>query len=176
MQNWKKLSEKLVYDDWRRVIKKTYQLPDGKTYVYDIIGNNDYVTVAAFTPDKQAILTKQFRPGPEVILTSFPEGYIDNGESPAQAALRELKEETGFVSSDIRLIQSFRRAYNNEKRHLLLALDCEKKFEPSGDDTEFIETKLMPLAEFREYLKTPSGAGFTNTDAAYLAMDLLGWL
>jgi len=176
MEQWKKLKEELVYDDWRKVIKKSYQLPDGKTYIYDIIGNNDYVTVVAFTKDRKAILTKQFRPGPELILTSFPEGYIDEGETPQETALRELKEETGFVSDNIRLIQAFRRAYNNEKRYVLMALDCEKKFEPKGDDTEFIETELMSFEEFRAYLRQPSESGFTNTDAAYLAIDLLGWL
>lgn len=40
-------------------------------------------------------------------LWEFPKGGIDEGESPAEAALRELEEETGMVAADIRLIDEF---------------------------------------------------------------------
>ncbi|HSJ06749.1 MAG TPA: NUDIX domain-containing protein [Longimicrobiales bacterium] len=40
-------------------------------------------------------------------LWEFPKGGIDDGESPEQAALRELEEETGMSAADIRLIPEF---------------------------------------------------------------------
>jgi 8-oxo-dGTP pyrophosphatase MutT (NUDIX family) len=43
------------------------------------------------------ILVSQFRPPTNGVCLEFPAGLVDEGESAAQAALRELSEETGYV-------------------------------------------------------------------------------
>ena len=49
--------------------------------------------------DDEVLLVSQFRPPIRSLSLEFPAGLIDGAEKPAVAALRELKEETGFVGS-----------------------------------------------------------------------------
>lgn len=176
MTNWEKINEDYVYRGWRRVLKKRFLLPDGKEADFDVIGNNPFVTVAAFTQEKEAILVRQFRPGPEIPLISFSEGYIETGESPEEAARRELLEETGFSAGQISFLKEMRSAYSTEHRICLLATDCIKTNEQRLDQTEFIDVFTMPFMAFRSFLKDKQRHDFTNVDCAYLALDFLGEL
>jgi 8-oxo-dGTP pyrophosphatase MutT (NUDIX family) len=45
------------------------------------------------------LLVRQFRPAMNAFCLELPAGFIDAGETPSEAALRELKEETGFIGS-----------------------------------------------------------------------------
>ena len=157
------------------MLRRTFRLPDGTTADFDIVRNGDYVTVAAFTKNKEAILVKQFRPGPEMELLSFPEGYIDKNEPPEVAARRELEEETGYRAGKIVFQKKFRQAYSTETRICLLATDCEKITSQNLDTTEFIAVHLYPLPQFKKMLKNPDNQQLTTVDSGYLALDYLQW-
>lgn len=49
----------------------------------------------------EVLLEKQFRPPTEKVCIEFPAGLMDEGETPDECALRELKEETGYVGEVI---------------------------------------------------------------------------
>lgn len=43
------------------------------------------------------LLQKQFRPPLGQVVIEVPAGLVDEGETPEEAAVRELREETGYV-------------------------------------------------------------------------------
>ena len=174
--NWKKISEKIAFKGWRGILQKTFELPDGKTATFDIIASNDFVTIVAFTKNKEAILVKQYRPGPEISLISFPEGMIEKGEDPKLAAARELLEETGYKANQYIFLKNFRASYSIELQVCILALDCEKVATQKLDTTEFIDVFLLPIEKFRSLLTNSADDSFNNVAAGYLALDYMGWL
>ena len=64
----------------------------------------DYVTTVALTPERDILLVRQHRPAVERSTLELPAGHIEAGESPLDAARRELEEETGFTSGRLELL------------------------------------------------------------------------
>ncbi|PSR13529.1 MAG: ADP-ribose pyrophosphatase [Bacteroidetes bacterium] len=174
MQRWQKVTQRYAFRGWRSMLIKTFRLPDGSVRDYDILENGAYVVVAAFTTGREAILVRQFRPGPERFVSSFCEGYIDSGESPGQAAARELLEETGYRAGSISYLRTIHSAYTTEDRICLLATDCEFVGMTKGDDDEFLAVSTLPLADFLEMV-AQDASNFSSLDAAFLALRALGW-
>ena len=81
-----------------KIEERTYEMPDGATKKYYIKLNQPAVCILALTPDSKVIVVEQFRPGPAKTLLELPGGYVDKGETTAQAAVRELHEETSLES------------------------------------------------------------------------------
>lgn len=169
---WKKITERYAYQGWRSMLVKTFRQSDGQERDYDIIDNAPYIVVAAFTKAREAILIRQFRPGPEQVLSSFCEGYIDAQESHEQAAARELLEETGYRAGKMQYLRTIRTAYSNEKRICLLATDCEYQQAPAGDADEFLEVFTLPMDEFKRWVQTEESA-FHSLDITFLALQRL---
>jgi 8-oxo-dGTP pyrophosphatase MutT (NUDIX family) len=102
---WQRLRREAVIDTkWLRVFRDAYRLPSGRQVDdYYIIERSDFVLVVAGNADSVA-LVRQFRPATDRFYWSLPAGYIDAGETPEQAALRELREETGIQADSARLL------------------------------------------------------------------------
>ncbi|SVA21564.1 uncharacterized protein METZ01_LOCUS74418 [marine metagenome] len=77
---------------------------EGYTEPYYTIRTDDYVTVYAVTPDDQLLLVEQFRPALRTRSLELPSGHVDAGEMPAEAAARELLEETGYAAESMCLL------------------------------------------------------------------------
>ena len=82
----------------------------------------------------------------------FPAGYIEKGEDTKVGALRELREETGFVPKDMMELDSFYQdeGVSSALNHIFLALDCEKKFDQDLDKDEIIKYMTFNYEELFE--------------------------
>lgn len=90
---------------WFEQIKKTVKYPDHPEHeVYYSLKPPDYVTALTHTSDGRFIVLRQYRPAVEDYTYEVPSGHVDPGETPAQAMLRELKEETACETGDLVLL------------------------------------------------------------------------
>ena len=83
-----------VFDVWRHRLDMG---PGGPQFDAFTLEMSDWVTVVAMTPDERIVLIRQKRYGVDAVMLETPGGIIDDGEQPMDAALRELREETGLV-------------------------------------------------------------------------------
>ncbi|CAJ1964915.1 unnamed protein product [Cylindrotheca closterium] len=107
----------------------------------------------------ETILVEQFRPPVGKNTMEFPAGLIDKSETPEQAALRELKEETGFIGSSTSTVPTqvsravcMSPGLTDESVHtVVVTVDLEdpQNQNPKAqlDDGEFITIHRVPLDE-----------------------------
>ena len=102
--------EEILYSGYFiNLIKEVYSLPNNKTITREKIvknGGKDSVIIVATDSNGNYILTFQTRINDKII-AEFPSGYIENGEDVIEAAKRELKEETGYDSDIVTLLDEF---------------------------------------------------------------------
>lgn len=174
MQNWKKIKEVKVYEGYRNIIRKTFELPTNLIIDFDIVDVRSFVCIAAITEDQKIILVEQYRPGPEMVMLSFAEGQIEKGENPVEAVERELLEETGFRAKEVMFLREIPEAYSQIKKRIYLAKDCIKIQNQRLDDSEFIQVNLLSIEEFRNLLQNKNSNNFNSIDAGYMLLDSLG--
>ena len=141
------VSSEMIYEGAILNLRKDkVKVKDGKTAYREIIEHNGAVALAAVTPEKNIVMVRQYRKACEDFLLEIPAGKIDKGEEPLTAAVRELKEETGYQAGKIRFLTKFYVAcgYSQEQISIYLCEDL-KAGETCFDEDEEIEIEEIPL-------------------------------
>ncbi|WP_285245855.1 NUDIX hydrolase [Pseudarthrobacter sp. fls2-241-R2A-127] len=151
---WNKIRTTPAYEGFVTVNRQTYEEPSGAVTEWDVIVGRDSAATLAFTPAaSHVVLFEQFRVGPEKSLLELPGGYLNDAEQPMEAALRELREETGYHSESAFYAGSEWFAANSSRRkHLVIAANASEEFATAWDESESGHVHLLPTSELMDFL------------------------
>jgi 8-oxo-dGTP pyrophosphatase MutT (NUDIX family) len=121
---------------------------DGSYAIFEKVKRASAATTIAVSGNK-ILLTREKQPGAPKAFLAMPGGRIDKGESPLQAAKRELLEETGYASDDWRPFSKERFSSKIEwTLYWYIAKNCKKVSEPHPDLGEKIDVIKVNLDQF----------------------------
>ncbi len=127
----------------------------GRDHSFDIVDAPDWVNVVAVTGEGRVLLIRQYRVGTREVTIEVPGGTVDAGETPLDAARRELLEETGYTSDDWTAIGRVEPnpAFQTNITHTFLARGARRTAEQRFDETELIDVEERPLADVPELIR-----------------------
>ncbi|XP_059905521.1 ADP-sugar pyrophosphatase [Gadus macrocephalus] len=160
--------EAMAEGKWVKLDKTTYMDPAGNTRTWESVKRTtrplnteaDGVGIIAIlkrTLHKDClVMVKQFRPPLGCCSLEFPAGLIDQGEGAKEAAVRELKEETGYMGEVVGVtpVTCLDPGLSNCTTNIVTVIingDDGENIHPKQQlgDGEFVEVILVPLAEFQ---------------------------
>lgn len=129
-------------------------MPDGKVTEREVVEHPSAVAVVAVDVDGRVVLLRQYRHPVGGYLLELPAGKLDvDGESPEDAARRELVEEAGVAAGELVELVAFHNSagWNDERTIVYLSADVDDAEAPDGFTAEAEEADMqvvrMPLAE-----------------------------
>ena len=149
IMSWKTLStKKKVEFQLFKVFEDVVELPNGLKLDYYRIEKVPVVVVLPVFSDK-IVTIKQYRYPIKSISLELPAGHIKPNETPEECAIRELREETGFVAGKIEKLLSYNPSteYSDQLYHIFFAKDLKEektnreKYEII--DIEFLKTESL---------------------------------
>src|SRR5512134_55526 len=146
---WRRTSTRPIYaNQWISVREDVVELPDGRSTLYGVVQCSECVGILPFLDPDTVLLVGQYRYVAGAFFWEMPTGGQHAGESPVEAAQRELAEEAGYESGRLVDLGAFHTSKSilREVAHLYVAHDLRPATRPP-DSTEFIERRAFPFAE-----------------------------
>lgn len=155
--SWKTLEQKyIIKRPWLTARMDKVELPTGAIIdEYYVLEFPDWVNTIAITKDGKFVLVRQYRYGIGKTVDELCAGVIDKGETPLEAAQRELMEETGFGGGKWQewMQISANPSSHTNIVHSFLATDVEKISDQHLDRGEDIEVRIFTRDEMLELLR-----------------------
>lgn len=153
VDRWKKSSTKPLHDyGFLRLRRDRYSHPDLEgERDFLVIDVRDWVNVVAVTPAGEIVLIRQFRYGVGDIRWEIPAGVIEPEEAPIDAAVRELREETGYAGGTPELLCEVEPnpAIQSNLCTSYLIRDAELVHDTEWDENEVIDVVLKTPEQVR---------------------------
>ncbi len=135
-------------------------LPNGRNATREVVEHRPSVVIVPVDADGNAILVRQYRYPAEQVLLEAPAGVVEESETPDDCAMRELQEEIGFSSRDLRALGGFWMSpgYCTEFMYAYLAKDLvPSRLEADADESIEVErvsisrvSRLIRLGEIQD--------------------------
>ncbi len=174
---WRILSSSYpIATPFLRLRSDVIELPGGAIIEnYYVRETRGFAVIVALTTDERVILVRQYKHGAGRSLLELPAGSIDEGETAAECAGRELAEETGYAGDAPELIATFYADPTNSDGlfHIFLVRNVRLRFATSFDLTEDIAVEIAPLGELRGMVRDGRIRSGAHVASIYAALDSL---
>jgi len=168
------IKDNILEKSFIKLEKITCLLGNGKVIEREEILKNNQTGSATIilpiTTENKTLLVIQPRISTNTTVgVEFPAGYIEKGETPLQAGLRELEEETGYIPKNMHLLCSYYQdqGCSSAFNYSYLATGCERKKEQKLDASEFIRYFECDYDECLEL----ANLGYINDANSLLALE-----
>lgn len=132
------------------------------------------VAVVPMLDRETVLLVREYAAGVHRYELGLVKGRIDAGETPVQAADRELMEEAGYGARELTVLRSLSLApvYMSHQTHLVLARDLYPKRLP-GDEPEELEVVPWKLADLGQLILREDFSEGRSIAALFIAREWL---
>jgi ADP-ribose pyrophosphatase len=122
----------------KRFVRELVEMPDGYRCDWYYTDTPPSVMIVPVTADGNLVLVRQYRHNLKAHVLEFPAGTVSDGEEPEAAALRELREETGYLLSARAAMKPMGAYYSlpsetNKYTHVFLASPVTAAGKANGD-------------------------------------------
>ena len=156
-RRWRQLETEALQDcAVFRVSRTLTESPNtGERHSFFRIDSADWVNVVPVTSAGEIVMVRQYRHGLREVTLEIPGGMVDPGEAPADAAARELLEETGFRAARIEALGSVNPnpALFGNRLFAFAAHGCERVAEVANESTEETVVELVDPPALRRLLR-----------------------
>ena len=178
MKKWKTIKSAYHYKTpFGNLRQDTCQLPNGDIIDdYYVQEYADWVNAVVLTKDHQVLFVEQYRHAGQDYFLEIPAGKIEEGESHEEGIVREVREETGYISKKkpIKMGEFMvNPATQTNKVVTFLIMDAYKEYEQDLDETEEIDVKLFSFDEIEEMIRRQQITQLFSVSAYYMAKNLL---
>lgn len=170
---WETVEERIIFRNKYLGLRNDKVLrPDGKNAEYVVVENRNFVSVVCLTNEGKIILVRQFRYPWKAFSWELPSGIIEQNEPPESAAIREIKEETGFDIKELSFLKKCHPfAIANGWSYLFFAiLEDSKPDTLKLDEGEFLYAQHFHPREVMNYIKSDEILHAPSIMAFYIAL------
>ena len=154
--DWKVIQRELIFQNpWIELHQDKVETRTGKVMDYTWYKSTDIAVIVPFLEKDNLVMIRHYRYPLGKVLLEFPAGHIEHGEAAANAAKRELLEETGYIANRIDHMYTYHPSVSKSSQLVYIFRACdlieEKASHDGGED--IIRTEIISVEELENMIR-----------------------